>query len=176
LKTVKAVIVLLILIFVLLPFSAILWINSSFLVDKDHNAVVSRRSGVVGVVGPGKHYKIPLIDHVTKFPSGTFTIESSEPEEFYLYTTEEIRLSYEIEWSICTPELAYKSTVNGDYSWLEQSVVRYWSPITMALLLNYDSKSDLIGEITLLDRSIRDGLQNSLKDRGVCVKNVSTKI
>ena len=133
--------------FVVLPLGIILWFNSWFLVDSEHSAVVSRKGDFLKVVGPGKYSKIPLIDHVTQIPSGTLYIRSSAPKEFYLYTREKVYLSYEIEWAICSPESAYYLTIDGDYSLLEKSIVRAWSPITMVLVLNYKKKQDLVKDI-----------------------------
>ncbi len=175
-RIVKTIVLILTLVIVVIPLGIILWFNSWFLVDSEHSAVVSRNGQFIEVVGPGKYSKIPLIDHVTQLPSGALYIRSSEPKEFYLYTKEKVYLSYEIEWTICSPESAYYLTVDGDYSYLEKSIVRAWSPTTMVLVLNYKKKHDLAKDIASLDSSIKSELQKHLQDRGVCIEHVITKI
>ncbi|MHB1949579.1 MAG: protease modulator HflC [Gammaproteobacteria bacterium] len=158
----------------------ILGLSSAFTVNESENALVLRLGKIVSetfdvpkVLGPGLHFKIPIIDRVRIFDTRMQELATPTSQPLTIVTKEQTYLvvSYFARWRITDLPKFYTST-GGSVSWAETLLEQRLNDIVRAEYGKRTSDQAVSADRASMMAAIKE-LANSIgKDQGISVADV----
>lgn len=148
----------------------VLFAGLTYTVGVGERAVVVRDGRADRVEESGLHYKVPLIEHVERFPTDQIFLFESRSSDLMFSSRQFGSVEYQVLWLACDPARMYEKM--GHF---RQSTVETVLPVAVNGRLRPAALSSVSAEEMMRDGHLslhlEEEISTEIKNRGLCLKS-----
>ena len=161
-------------------FIAYLMLNPFVIVHPGQSAVMVRLGKIVGVYGPGLHWRIPIVDKPVYYSTRLLTYETSDnPAESHADYTDypvdtstkdgqPIHIKYTVRFRVDPTKLANIYSNLGDEERIVERIIKTDSRINVRVLAREFEAQDLYsGNVLEFEKKVADVLKQNFAEKGI---------
>ncbi len=161
-------------------FIAYLMLNPFVIVHPGQSAVMVRLGKIVGVYGPGLHWRIPIVDKPVFYSTRLLTYETSDnPAESHADYTDypvdtstkdgqPIHIKYTVRFRVDSTKLANIYSNLGDEERIVERIIKTDSRINVRVLAREFEAQDLYsGNVLEFEKKVADVLKQNFAEKGI---------
>ena len=161
-------------------FIAYLMLNPFVIVHPGQSAVMVRLGKIVGVYGPGLHWRIPIVDKPVFYSTRLLTYETSDnPAESHADYTDypvdtstkdgqPIHIKYTVRFRVDPTKLANIYSNLGDEERIVERIIKTDSRINVRVLAREFEAQDLYsGNVLEFEKKVADVLKQNFAEKGI---------